>query len=294
VPPLRGCAPLRHSFPPLLRWATLCRPSGVSPCFVIRFPPLPRWATFCRPSGAVPCFVIRFPPLPRWATFCRPSGAAPCFVIRFPPLPRRANLCRPSGAAPCFVIRSRRFRGGLRCAAPPGLRSISTFAPTASAVGYVLSPLRGCALFRHSFPPLPRWATFCRPSGAALYFDIRSHRFRGGLRSVAPPGLRSISTFVPTASAVGYVVSPFGAALHFDIRFPPLPRWATLCRPSGAALHFDIRFPPLPRGATLCRPSGAALHFDIRSHRFRGGLRCVAPPGLRPVSTFVPTASAMG
>jgi hypothetical protein len=237
--PLRGCAPFRHSFPPLPPWATFCRPSGAALYCDIRFPPLPRWATLCRPPPGlrsiatfvptasavgylVPplrgCALFRdsfptasavgyvlsplrgcaplrhsFLPLPRWATLCRPSGASPCFVIRFPPLPRWATFCRPSGAALYFDIRSRHFRGGLRCAAPPGLRSIPTSIPTASAGGYLVSPLRGCALFRHSFPPLPRGATLCRPSGAALHCDIRSHRFCGGLRCVVPPGFRPVS-----------------------------------------------------------------------------------------------------
>ena len=32
---------------------SLCRPSGARSCFLAGFPPLSRWATLCRPSGAI-------------------------------------------------------------------------------------------------------------------------------------------------------------------------------------------------------------------------------------------------
>src|SRR5215212_5910147 len=61
--------------------------------------------------------------------------------------------------------------------APPGLVQGGP-SPTACAVGYALSPLRGLSKAALP-PPLAQWATLCRPSGACACLAPRLEMLPG-------------------------------------------------------------------------------------------------------------------
>ena len=93
------------------------------------------------------------------------------------------------------------------------------------------------------FPPLPGWATFCRPFGAAP--PLRS--------CTAPPRVFWCYSFrFPTLAGVGYVLPSLrgctalrgflGLLASFS---RPAPGWATFCRPCGASPRLRASTPPL-------------------------------------------------
>src|SRR5690348_12745055 len=170
--------------------------------------------------------------------------------LRFPGLPapnaRKLGACLGTPCSP-----------GLLCAAPDGASDFAGPVPTASAVGYLVSPLQGLGYRTVSVPRVPRPT---RANSAR----VGGRRCRPGLICAAPDGASDVAGLVPTASAVGYLVSPLQGLGYRTVSVPRAPR---------------------PTRANSARVGG---------RRCRSGLICAAPDGASDVAGSVPTASAVG